>query len=206
MRGRDTPPRGEVVARGRDAAVMSGPAGEPPARLPVELPAAPPAERRAPAVPGFRWAGMVVTVHSRDCARELLPDWRALHARTRSWSPFADPDLQLAWCSMFVPVGAERIVAVRRAGTGELAAVLPFFAPLTGIAGRVVRYLRPFGGHHEALINEMPEIGIDPEHARAALAAVVAWLAGAGGWDFVEFSLRGDQPWVEARWLVDAGL
>ena len=156
-----------------------------------------------PAVPA---RGMVVQAYRRADFGKLLPEWRELHDRTPSLSPFTDPDLQVVWCEQFVPDGQELVLAVRRSRDGQLVAVLPLFTPFRGTAGRLLRYLRPFGGHHEALVHEMPEISADPEHLRSALAAVIGWFGERPGWDFVELTLRDDQPWLEPRWLVDAGL
>ncbi len=150
--------------------------------------------------------GMVVHPLRREQLDDLLPEWRALHARTPSMAPFTDPDLQVVWCDHFVPAGRELVLAVRLATTGELVAVLPFFAPFGGLTGRLVRYLRPFGGQLEALVHEMPEISADPGHVRGAIAAVIAWFGENDGWDFVELTLRDDQPWIEPRWMVEAGL
>lgn len=150
--------------------------------------------------------GLVVQALRREHLDDLLPEWRALHERTPSLAPFTDPDLQLIWCDQFVPAGRELVLAVRREVSGELVAVLPFFAPLGGFAGRLVRYLRPFGGQLQAKVHEMPEITADPDNVRNALAAVVAWFGEHDSWDLVELTMRDDQPWVEPRWLVEAGL
>jgi hypothetical protein len=159
----------------------------------------PPAPARAP-------SAYAVEVHTRRDVDALLPGWRALHRRAGAWSPFSDPDAQLAWCDLFVPAGRERIVAVRRTATGDLVAVVPLFEVAVRAPGLTVRTLQAFGALHEPLLHELPEVLVDPACARPALAAVVGWLARSGDWDWVELPLRQDQGWFESRWATDAGL
>jgi hypothetical protein len=151
-------------------------------------------------------AGLVVEAVSRRDVVGVLPEWRDLHRRVGTWSPFSDPDAQLAWCELFVPSGHECILTVRRTTTRELVAVLPLFQARLG-AGRLgVRALQPFGTLHEPLLHELPELLVDPACARRVLAATVAWLAAHRDWDWVELPLGQDQAWFEARWATDAGL
>lgn len=149
---------------------------------------------------------LCVTSHMRNDVGDLLPEWRALHRRVGSWSPFSDPDYQLAWCETFVSNGQERILAIRRTSDRQLLAVLPLFYAVEGRARRLVRGLYLFGAVREQLLHELPEILVDPTHMRSALAAAVSWLARNREWDWIELSLREDQPWAEPRWLTDAGL
>ncbi|WP_147263159.1 GNAT family N-acetyltransferase [Geodermatophilus sp. TF02-6] len=136
----------------------------------------------------------------------VLPEWRGLHRRLGGWSPFTDPDYQMVWCDRFVDDGDERILAVRHADTRELVAVVPLFLATVGGRGMRGRVLALFGAFREPLLLELPELLVQPEHARAALVTVVAWLAEHREWDWVELTLGEEQPWPVSRWLADAGL
>ena len=151
-------------------------------------------------------AAYVVEVVSRRDVDGVLPEWRDLHRRVGSWTPFSDPDAQLAWCELFVPSGQERILTVRRTTTRELVAVLPLFEVGLAAGPLPVRVLQPFGALHEPLLHELPELLVDAACARPVLAATVAWLAAHRDWDWVELPLGQDQAWFEARWAADAGL
>jgi hypothetical protein len=149
---------------------------------------------------------LVVEQVTRADVAGVLPEWRELYRSAGPWSPFSDPDAQLAWCALFVPPGRERILTVRRAATRELVAVVPFFEAVVGAPPLRVRSLLPFGALHEPWLHELPEVLVQPAHVRPALAATVAWLAAHRDWDWVELPLGQDQGWFETRWATDAGL
>ena len=147
-----------------------------------------------------------IAVYERNTVDWLLPAWRSLYQRIGAWSPFSDPEYQLAWCGEFVREGHERIVGVWSTETAELVGVLPLFEASAGVGATRVRALHVFGALYEPLLHELPEILVDPACARPALAAAVAWLVEHAEWDWIELPLREDQPWFEARWASDAGL
>ncbi len=74
-------------------------------------------------------------LHRRDVA-SLMPEWRTLYREAGTWSPFSDPDYQLAWCEMFVPPGREKILTVRKRDRNWLVAVLPLLEASFGCTPR----------------------------------------------------------------------
>ncbi len=146
-----------------------------------------------------------VSCHDRTSVGLLLPEWKALLDLAPVRNPLCAPESQLVWCRTFLPLGRERILAVRQVSTGVLVGVLPLFVHhlLAGLPwGRSVHVL---GAVHEPLVHELPEIVLHPDHARAALAAALAWLYEHERWDWVDLDVRDDQPWPEPRWVSDAG-
>jgi len=146
-----------------------------------------------------------VSCHDRTSVGPLLPEWKTLLHRAPVRNPLCAPERQLVWCRIFVPLGRERILAVRQVSTGLLVGVLPLFVHhlLPGLPwGRSVHVV---GGVHEPLVHELPEIVLHPDHARAVLSAALAWLYQHERWDWVDLDVRDDQPWPEPRWVSDAG-
>ena len=147
-----------------------------------------------------------VESHTRDEVTAVLPEWRALHRLVQPWSPFSAPEFLLRWCELFVPPGRERILAVRRRDSRELVGVVPLYEISVGVGRVRVRTLQLLGAVTEPYLNELPEVLIRPEEARSVLSAVIAWLGEHDDWDWVELTLGQEQPWLEHRWVTEAGL
>lgn len=130
----------------------------------------------------------------------LLPAWRELFAEGGSASPFADPDLQLAWARVH-RVGPPVVAAVRSAR--GLEAVAGFFRRMLGTRHLGVPVLQPLGSGFSTQIMDVPELLARPDSARAALALIVGWLGGGRhGWCWADLSLTPAQGWVEPAWLA----
>ncbi len=157
---------------------------------------------------GFRdvRARYAVESHARDEMAKVMPEWRELHRRAAPWSPFSAPEFLLHWCEMFVPPGRERILTVRRADSGALVGVVPFYEISRGAGLIRVRTLQLLGAIIEPHLNELPEVLVDPDEARSVLSTVMTWLGAQDDWDWVELILGQEQPWLEPRWVTEAGL
>ena len=135
--------------------------------------------------------------------RASVPEWAALHDASGSTNPFSGPEWPVLWFERFLGPRDQPWVLQVRDGD-ELVAVVPLcrreskFGPtLLQSLGTASPWIGPF---------EIPSPVAAPEHARAAMRAVVEHLVDRGDqWDWAELHLGSVVPWFEPEWIPGTG-
>jgi CelD/BcsL family acetyltransferase involved in cellulose biosynthesis len=144
----------------------------------------------------------VATVTSLPEALTMKAEWAELAETAGARNPFCHPDWLLPWAERFLRPGEQVwLLAARR--NGRLVGVAPFYRRAWGRGlGRSVQLWGT--GRHGDLI-ELPQLLLDPEHARPAARALVARLcAEASAWDWATIPLE-NPLWIEPEWLPRDG-
>ncbi|GAA0616765.1 GNAT family N-acetyltransferase [Streptomyces crystallinus] len=122
----------------------------------------------------------------------LAPEWRRLHGRCRTATPFQSHAWLYSWWTSYGVAGRLRVVLVRR--DGELVAAAPLM-----LAFRPFRTLVPLGGAITDFTDVLLDDACAPEAARALVAAVRE-AAGGALVDLREVRPGGAAELLHAHW------